>query len=809
MRTDNGDDGPDTIGEPGGAVSVVSPDWLSSNQADVTVVDVREPREYDSVGHLPGAVNIPFERVRNPAGGTAGHLPKPAEFETLCQDVGIQPDDTLVAYDNGPGVYAARVLLTAAALGHEGDLAVLDGGYNVWSEQYETETGAVETSQTDYEATVPGNPIVGRETVEVAVDDDDMILVDTRSPAEYDAAHIPGAVQLGWEDLVSDDRLRDREEIESVLVERGIDREKQIVLYCNTARRLSHTYAVLSELGYDDVVAYEGSLTDWIRKESSDWSPTGLEAQVRAYADQGFEALVDDLGDGVIDRLKLAGLYHQKQRGYFMVRTKVPGGNLTAEQARVIGEVATEFACAPEEYGGEEQSEVWGDAYLDITDRQDIQMHWIELEDVPKIWDRYESVGLTTMQACGNSVRNVVACPVSGLDSEEEMDAQEVAEAITDRFLADEHYANLPRKFKISVTGCHENCARAQINDLGLLPARKGERFGFNVKIGGGLSDGPRMARDLDLFVEQDDIINLVEATADFFIEHGSYLDTAVNRLRFLVAELGVERVRDEIESRADFDFESAGESLTERYRGDHVGVHEQADGNHYVGLNVPVGRMGGEEFVRVAKLAEEYGNGEVRLSLNQNAIVPGIAPEEVEQFQNEPVIEKYSPDPGPFTRGVLACTGKEYCTYGIINTKDRAIRWARTLDHWFETAYDGDADPEAVRLHLSGCSAACAQPQIADIGLRGEDNRTIEGSKPAVDVGLGGDLGSERFVDWVAGSHPTEEIPAAIRRVLDAYAANGASEPFAAWVERTPRPQLYELVTGEPVPNTPAEADD
>lgn len=791
--------------------SIVDPSWLATNREQVTVIDARDPGEFETVGHVPGAVNVPYEQVRDPASGTAGHLPEPEEFAVIFGDAGITRTDPVVAYDDGPGVYAARVLLTAEALGHKGELYLLDGGYDAWSKSHETETGHREPESVVYEADEPDEPVVGRETVEAALDDDGVVLVDTRSAAEYDAAHIPGAVQVRWEELVEAGSLKPEAEITDLLSERGITRDRRIVLYCNTARRLSHTYAVLSELGYEDVVAYEGSLTDWIREESADWSPEGLHKQVRTYADRGVETMVEELGDGVLDRLKLAGLYHQKQRGYFMLRTKVPGGNLTAEQARVIGEVATEFATAPEEYGGADQNPEWGDAYLDITDRQDVQMHWIELKDVPEIWDRYEEVGLTTMQACGNSVRNVVACPVSGLHPEEELDAQQVVEKVTERFLGDERYANLPRKLKISVTGCHENCARAEINDLGLLPAQKGDRVGFNVKVGGGLSDGPRMARDLDLFVTEDRVVDLVEATADFFIDRGSYLDTAVNRLRFLVAEMGVERVREEITARTDFAAESAGDPLTERYRGDHVGVHEQADGNRYVGLNVPVGRMGGTEFAALADLAEAYGNGEVRITLNQNAIIPGVAPEDIETVYEEPVVQRYSPDPGPFTRGVLACTGKEYCTYGIIETKARAVRWARDLDEWFANEYGGDADPEAVRMHLSGCSASCAQPQIADFGFRGEERRTIEGSQPAVDVGLGGDLARDRFVDWVVGSMPTEEVPGAIERVLDAYAADTGEESFSTWVERTPSVRLRELVRGTNGTTTDVttEADD
>jgi ferredoxin-nitrite reductase len=801
------------------SIEIVSPAELADRRGEVTPVDVREADAFESVGHVPGARNVPFESVRNPAGGTAGHLPDPEAFAAVLEDAGIASDDDVVAYDDGPGVYAARVLLTAEALGHQGSLFLLEGGYDAWRGVRETETGPAPEPEDDrpaYAATEPGAPIVDKATVEAAREDDDAVLVDTRSRAEFESASIPGAVHLGWEAMLDDGRLRPRAEIEELLAERGIDPDRRIVLYCNTARRLSHTYAVLSHLGYEDVAAYEGSLTEWIREASPEWSPAGLAEQVRTYADLGFDAMVEDLGEGVLDRLKLVGLYHQKQRGYFMLRTKIPAGSLTAEQARTIGAVADEFARAPADHGGAEQNAEFGDAYLDLTTRQDVQMHWIELGDVPEIWDRYEAVGLTTMQACGNSVRNVVSCPAAGLDPGETADCRDVAAAVTERFLGDERYANLPRKLKVSVTGCSENCARAELNDLGLLPARSDGRFGFNVRIGGGLSDGPRMARELDLFVAPEDVVALVEATADLFVDHGSYLDTAVNRLRFLVAEWGVERIREELAERADFAFEPAGEGLTEAYRGDHVGVHEAADGSRYVGLAVPVGRMGGDEFRRVAELSVEYGGGEVRVTPNQNAIVPGIDDADVEAFLAEPVIERYGPETGPFSRGVVACTGKEYCTYGVIETKQRAVRWARELDRWFAEEYDGPADPDAVRVHLSGCSASCAQPQIADVGLRGEELRTIEGSQPAVDVGLGGDLGSGRFVDWVAGSHPTAELTDGVRRVLDAYATeaeplqgnssdgDGAAsgdaperEPFSAWVERTPTDRLRRLVTG------------
>ncbi|MGI8650376.1 MAG: nitrite/sulfite reductase, partial [Rubrobacter sp.] len=196
---------------------------------------------------------------------------------------------------------------------------------------------------------------------------------------------------------------------------------------------------------------------------------------------------------GEIERLKWAGIYPQKQGGdNFMMRVKVPGGVLTAEQTKVIGKIAQDFA------GGPHENPVFGDNFLDITTRQDIQMHWFQMENIPEIWNRLEAAGMTTVQACGDSARNVLSCPVSGLDRDEVIDAFPVAQEISDFFTGNRDYGNLPRKFKMSVTGCCEDCAQAEINDIGLLPARNAEGdIGFNLRVGGGLSDGPRMASDI------------------------------------------------------------------------------------------------------------------------------------------------------------------------------------------------------------------------------------------------------------------------------------------------------------------------
>lgn len=773
---------------------LVSQAWLADHRDDVALVDVREHRDYQELGHVPGAVNIPFETFRDPSDVDRGMLPGATAFSELLAAAGIGPDDTVVAYDDDYGVTASRFLLTANVYGHRGDLHLLDGDFTTWSRHHPTETDAPEIAPTEYTVVPPDDPgIVNRDDVEAAIDTD-VLLVDTRTPGEYESSHIPSAVQLSWEDLVDEQThtLKPREALETLLAERGILPHRRIILYCNTARRLSHTYVALSHLGYDNLAFYEGSLIDWLRGTAPDWHPIDIKARVREYADQGFEALVRDFGDDVFNRLKLIGLYHQKQRGYFMLRTKIPGGVLAPGQAEVIGSVADEFARAPDEFGGTGQNLVYGDGFLDITTRQDIQMHWIRLEDVPKIWDRYETVGLTTLQACGNSVRNVVSCPATGLDPDGFLDVRPLVEEVTNYFLGRKEYANLPRKFKISITGCGEDCAEAEINDLGFTPARKGVRLGFNVHAGGGLSDSPRFARDLDLFVEPANVLETVRAAVDVFKKHGNYLDIAVNRLRFLVADMGIDRFREELQNRAAFDFESRGEDLSASRRRDHVGVHDQKGGGCYVGLNVTAGRMSGSEFVEAAGLADRYGTGEIRLTTSQNFLIPHVSRARIDEFLDEPLVDTYSPNPGPFSRGIRTCTGREFCNYGIVETKARAKRWAAYLDEHVVI------DDDRLELRLSGCKASCAQPQIADIGLRGETHRSEDGETEAVDIGLGGSLGPDgRFIDWISSSIRIDTIPAFVERLVNDYRENrDPGEQFYEYCRRVPNERHREILT-------------
>jgi len=512
------------------------------------------------------------------------------------------------------------------------------------------------------------------------------------------------------------------------------------------------------------------------------------------YAREGPEAIKAVPGE--VERLKWVGLYPQRQGGdAFMLRIKVPGGRLTAAQARVVGEVADEFARGPA------PNPVFGDAYLDITTRQDIQLHWVRIGAVPEIWRRLEAVGVTTVQACGDSARNVLCCPVSGLDADEVLDAYPVAAAVSAYFTGNREYANLPRKFKLSVTGCREDCAQAEINDIGLWPARLDDgTVGFNVLVGGGLSDGPRMASDIDVFVHPDPagVVELFRAIAQLFGELGNRENRGLARMRYLVQELGPERFRAELADRAAFPLAAAGEALTRRYRGDHVGVHAQKQpGRCYVGLNVTVGRMAGRNLVEAARLAGEHGDGELRLATDQNLILTGVPEARLGALLAEPLLAEHSPDPGAFERGVVACTGSEFCRFAIVETKARAVQWARELDRRLGPDETGQG---VIRMHFSGCPASCAQPQIADIGFRGETAHRGDTIVEAVDVGLGGSLGTDAaFIDFVEGAKPVSEVPDALVGLLTRYRAERRDgEAFHQWCRRLPNTELRAMLRGD-----------
>ncbi len=515
------------------------------------------------------------------------------------------------------------------------------------------------------------------------------------------------------------------------------------------------------------------------------------------FAEQGWESIPEDEREAWFSRFKFWGVFHHRsgQESYFMMRLANVNGVLEPGQLRAIGEVAREYATGPVE------NPEFGDAWIDLTTRQSIQLHWLKLEDIPEIWEKLEAVGVSSRSAGGDTMRNVVGCPVAGRDKHELVPAAPVLEEIKSDLRADDALANMPRKFNISVTGCREGCAQDKINGIGLEPAEQsvdGETVrGFNVVVGGGLGGREaRAARGLDIFVRPDDAYDVVRGFVELYHEHGNRENRQNNRSRFFVDERGTEEIRDLlVDEYVDVDLARAGENVREDYtynagrppeegKADHVGVHEQADGKHYVGLSVPVGRLTAEEAIELADLADTYGSGEVRLTRRQNPIIVDVPDLELQHLLDEPLLQRHSPEPSTFERGAMACTGTEFCSLALTETKVRLTHMLR----WLREEVDLPDDVEQLKIHYSGCTADCGQAMTADIGLQGMRARKGDEMVEALDIGLGGGIGPDpSFVDWTRMRVPADEAPGAIKNLLETFVAERADgQQFRDWVEAT-----------------------
>ncbi|GAB3314714.1 nitrite/sulfite reductase [Haloplanus salinarum] len=513
------------------------------------------------------------------------------------------------------------------------------------------------------------------------------------------------------------------------------------------------------------------------------------------FAERGWESIPEDERDMWFSRFKFWGVFHQRsgQESYFMLRLTNANGQLNAEQLRAIGEVARDYATGPVE------NPEFGDAWIDLTTRQSIQLHWINLEDVPAIWEKLESVGVTTRSSGGDTMRNIVGCPVAGKDEEQVIETQSLLERLQEDLRGDDELANMPRKFNISVTGCREGCAQDAINGIGLEPAEKeiaGEVVtGFNVRIGGGLGGRePRKARDLDVFVTRENAYHVIRGFVELYYEHGRRDNRQKNRSRFFVDDEGTAAIRERLqEEYVDVDLRRAGRNVREEYtynagrppeagKSDHVGVHDQPDGRKYVGLSVPVGRMTARETIALADVAEAYGSGKIRLTRRQNPLIMDVEEEALEDLLAEPLLETHQPNPTPFDRGGMACTGTEFCDIALTETKLRLTRILR----WLNANVEVPDDVETIKIHYSGCTADCGHAYTADIGLQGmraqKDGDIVE----ALDIGVGGGLGPHPgFVEWVSQRVPADEVPGAIRSLIGAFAAHREEgQTFREWVE-------------------------
>ncbi|MEL6499878.1 MAG: ferredoxin--nitrite reductase [Cyanobacteria bacterium J06623_1] len=475
------------------------------------------------------------------------------------------------------------------------------------------------------------------------------------------------------------------------------------------------------------------------------------------FAQIGWEAV--DKAD-LETRLKWLGIFYRPVTpGKFMLRMRVPNGVVNSEQMRVL-------ASAIERYGEE--------GTADITTRQNIQLRGIRLEDIPEIFARFKEVGLTSIQSGMDNVRNLTGSPVAGIDPDELIDTREmnqkVQDMITNNGEGNYSFSNLPRKFNIAIEGARDNSIHAELNDLAFIPAYKDGVLGFNVLVGGYLS-AQRCAESIPLGVwvpaEDEAVVELSRAVLTVYTENGGKEGLRASRpkarLMWLIETWGVEKFRESLEQELGKKLADAApkDEITQDKK-DHLGVHPQKQtGFSYVGLHVPMGRLAAEPMFELARLAEVYGSGEIRLTVEQNAIIPDVANENVETLLSEPLLQEFSINPTTLTRSVISCTGARYCNFALIETKQRALKLAQELDLELDI-------PNRVRLHWTGCPNSCGQPQAGDIGLMGtkvrKDGKAVEGAKiyAGGKVGKGAELG-EMINKGVA----TDDLKTTLRSLL------------------------------------------
>ena len=540
-------------------------------------------------------------------------------------------------------------------------------------------------------------------------------------------------------------------------------------------------------------------------RTKKDDHPLNVRARIEnIYAHRGFASI--DPAD-LRGRFRWWGLYTQRKPGidggrtavlepheledeYFMLRVRIDGGQLDLAQLRAVAEV----------------SQRYGRDTADITDRQNIQLHWVRIEDVPAIWQRLESVGLITTQACGDAPRVVVGSPVAGISADEVIDATPAIQEIVTRYVGQKEFANLPRKFKSSVSWLPD--VPYQSNDIAFIGAVHPEHGpGFDLWVGGGLSTNPMLAQRLGAWVPLAEVPEVWAGVVGVFRDYGYRRLRNRARLKFLVADWGVERFREVLER------EYLGRPLIDGPPPelpptpiDHIGVHRQVDGRYYVGVAPVAGRVSGTVLARVADIAERYGSDRIRLTPYQKLLVLDIGQSDVESVIAELRQVGLEAAPSAWRRGTMACTGIEFCKLAIVETKARAADLVAQLearlgdlDTELRSAPASPAQPLEITINVNGCPNACARTQVADIGLKGQlvpgpNGEMVEGFQIHLGGGLTTRAGQEAgFGRKLRGLKTTaEELPAYVERVTRRYLAGRAEgETFAQWVVRAEEAEL------------------
>ncbi len=493
----------------------------------------------------------------------------------------------------------------------------------------------------------------------------------------------------------------------------------------------------------------------------------------------------EEIDENEILRLQWWGLYHDKPKiGDFMMRVKIPGGILRADQLRIIGEISRKF----------------GKNFGEITTRQDIQLHHIRLPDVPEIFDTFETAGLTTAGACGDILRNITSCPVAGLQPEETFDTAPIVQELADYFYGNREFSDLPRKHKWTISACPYHCNAPEIHDVALIGTVQDDARGFAAFAGGGLSTVPRISQSLGVFLVQHEVREFLEAVFGIWSPDLNYRRRRTKaRFKFMVDDLGPDGVRERLEEHIGRELTPLKQEPVPIDRTDHMGVHSQKQaGHYYIGFPVFPGLISGDQMVRVAEVADQYGE-DIRFTREQNFIISGISEDDI-----DPVVEAidsigFSLTQNPARGHSIGCTGNPFCNFAVGDTKPRLVK---LLDHLENRFGDQIAD---IRFHLDGCPHACGQHFVGDIGFQGT-LKGIKGKKiQAYDIFLGGGLGKNAAIAKppVVRRVATDELDGYVERLIEFYLSETSpEETFQEFCAARGKDQLLPVMEGTVLEN-------
>jgi ferredoxin-nitrite reductase len=502
-------------------------------------------------------------------------------------------------------------------------------------------------------------------------------------------------------------------------------------------------------------------------------APLGIRDELPALIAMGYEAVPEE----DIVRLQWWGLYHDKPKvGTFMLRVKVPAGQISPAHLRAVGEV----------------SNLYGQGDGELSTRQNIQLHWLELSKLPEVFTHLEAAGVTTAGGCGDTVRNITGCPVQGIDAHELFDASPVVESAADLFYGNPDWANLPRKHKYSISACADRCNAPEINCISLVGAVHDGRDGFGVLVGGGLSSVPRIARDLGVFVPKEDANEILGAITSVWSEDLKYRVSRVKaRLKFMVDDIGPEGIRERVEAKLGRGLEDFTLPAIDVEPSHHLGVHPQRqEGLSYVGVPVHLGLISGDQMIAIADLADRYG-GDVRITRQQNFIVTGIPNDSVPEAIAGIERIGFPLDVNPLRGNSIACTGEPHCNFSVAETKTRLGALIERLEDRF------GAQIAELRLHLDGCPHACAQHWVGDIGFQGTTARDEGGvRRQAYDIFVRGSLGPLPEIGRPLFRRvPSADLDAAVEGLVAGWLDRRApGEGFVSFARRASDEELGEL---------------